>query len=102
MITALVQLALAEPIALEDMTRLSEANAPLYKDRQGLIRKYYVRSEDGSTVGGVYLWETRADADACYDDAWRTRVTESYGSAPTISWFDTPVIVDNRHDEIVP
>ncbi len=101
MITALVQFALAEPIELQDMARLSEANAPHYKDREGLIRKYYVRSEDGSTVGGVYLWETREDADNCYDDAWLTRVTESYGTAPVISWFDTPVIVDNRHDEIV-
>jgi len=29
------------------------------------------------------------------DGAWKARVQELYGSAPTITWFDTPVIVDN-------
>jgi hypothetical protein len=101
MITALVQFVLPAPIGLDDVARVSEANAPSYKGRPGLVRKYFVRSEDGSTVGGVYLWESRADADRCYDDEWRARVTEAYGSEPTITWFDTPVVVDNRHDEII-
>lgn len=88
-------------MSLEKLTELSTASAPLYKDREGLIRKYYVRSEDGLEVGGIYLWSERADADECYDDAWRERVTETYGSEPFVTWLDTPVIVDNRHDEIV-
>ncbi|MGF1596538.1 MAG: YdhR family protein [Acidimicrobiales bacterium] len=101
MITALVQFSLSEPMSAEKMAALSEANAPSYIDRDGLVRKYYVRSEDGTEVGGIYLWSTRADADRCYDEEWRVRATEAYGADPVITWLHTPVIVDNRHDEIV-
>jgi hypothetical protein len=27
---------------------------------------------------------------------WQARVKQLYGSQPEISWFDTPVIVDNQ------
>jgi hypothetical protein len=27
---------------------------------------------------------------------WQARVKQPYGSQPEISWFDTPVIVDNQ------
>lgn len=101
MITALVHFAVPEPISAEVMADLSEANASLYKGFDGLIRKYYVRSQEGTEVGGVYLWEDKDAAEACYDDAWHERVTAAYGVEPVITWLETPVIVDNRHDEIV-
>ena len=63
---------------------------------RGLVRKYYLRSEDGYRAGGVYLWETRAAAEAVYNSEWKARVKQLYGSEPEISWFDTPVIVDNQ------
>ena len=68
---------------------------------QGLIRKYYLRSEDGRRAGGVYLWETRAAAEAVYNGEWKARVKTLYGSEPEISWFDTPVIVDNEAGGII-
>ena len=101
MITALVQFSVSEPVTADKMAELSEANAALYKGKEGLIRKYYVRSEAGTELGGIYLWDDREAAEDCYDDEWRARVTEAYGSEPMITWLDTPVIVDNRHDEIV-
>jgi hypothetical protein len=42
------------------------------------------------------LWATRAAAESVYNAEWRTRVKQLYGSEPEISWFDTPVIVDNQ------
>lgn len=101
MITAIVRFTMPEAMPLESFTELSEGNAPLYKGMKGLVRKYYVRSDDGLQVGGVYLWESREAAEAVYTDEWRERVTGAYGSAPTIDWFDSPVVVDNRHNEIV-
>ena len=95
MITALVQFALPQPISLDEATTRFESSAPKYQNLKGLVRKYYVRSEDGRSVGGVYLWESRAAAEAVYDGEWRARVEQLYGSKPTIIWFDTPVIVDN-------
>jgi hypothetical protein len=95
MITAVVQFALSLPISLAEATKRFESSAPKYQNLPGLVRKYYIRSEDGRSAGGIYLWETRAAAEAVYNGEWRARVEKLYGGKPTIVWFDTPVIVDN-------
>jgi Putative mono-oxygenase ydhR len=95
MITALVQFELSSPITLAEATRRFEASAPKYQNLPGLVRKYYVLAEDGRRAGGVYLWESRQAAEAVYSGEWRERVTKLYGTAPSITWFETPVIVDN-------
>lgn len=95
MITTIVQFALAEPISLDDAAKRFKSSAPKYQKMPGLIRKYYIRSEDGRTAGGVYLWESRQAAEAVYAGEWRTRVTQLYGAEPMITWFESPVIVDN-------
>ena len=95
MITAIVQFDLPAPISLEEATRRFESSAPKYRQLPGLIRKYYIRSEDGRVAGGIYLWQTRAAAERLYDQEWRKRVEALYGAVPRISWFDTPVVVDN-------
>ena len=95
MITALVQFALTAQISLAEATRRFESSAPKYQNLAGLVRKYYVRSEDGRSAGGIYLWESRAAAEAVYNGEWRERVEKLYGTKPAITWFDTPVIVDN-------
>jgi hypothetical protein len=95
MITALVQFELPSPITLAEATRRFEASAPKYQNLPGLVRKYYVVAEDGRRAGGVYLWESRQAAEAVYSGEWRERVSALYGGAPTITWFETPVIVDN-------
>jgi hypothetical protein len=95
MITALVQFELPSPISLAEATRRFEASAPKYQNLAGLVRKYYIRSDDGRVAGGIYLWESRQAAERVYDGEWRARVQQLYGAAPTITWFDCPVIVDN-------
>jgi len=62
-ITAIVRFALGEDRTREAARAAFEASAPLYRDVQGLIRKYYLLSGDGRTGGGVYLFnQTIADA----------------------------------------
>jgi len=95
MITAIVQFELASAITLAEATRRFETSARKYQNLAGLIRKYYIRSEDGRTAGGIYLWESRQAAERVYDGEWRERVTKLYGAKPEITWFDTPVVVDN-------
>jgi Putative mono-oxygenase ydhR len=94
MITTIVQFQLPAPVTLDEATRRFESSAPKYQNLAGLIRKYYIRSEDGRVAGGVYLWESR-EAERLYDREWRERVEKLYGAKPVISWFDSPVIVDN-------
>lgn len=95
MIIAQVRFPRSEPISLEDVTEIFKSTAPKYKGRQGLQKKMYTRSEDGLTVGALYFWDSRADAEATYTDAWKAMVTEKYGTALEITFFDAPVVVDN-------
>jgi hypothetical protein len=85
---------LGPPSHLHRYVRSRSVGAPESPVRDS--RKYYLRSEDGLRVGGIYLWETRAAAEAVYSVEWKARVTQLYGAEPEISWFDTPVIVDNQ------
>ena len=100
MITALVQFSLPEAITRAQAREIFRNTAPRYIDMPGLVRKYYVLSEDGRTAGGVYLWQTRADAERVYTDEWRQFVRDKYGSAPQLSYFETPVLVDNATGQI--
>src|SRR5262249_15281118 len=51
MITTLVQFQLPSPVSLAEATRRFEATAPEYQKLPVLIRKYYIRSEDGPHRG---------------------------------------------------
>ena len=101
MITALVQFKLPEPISREKARGIFSSTAPRYRETPGLIRKYYVLSEDGATAGGVYLWTSREDAERLYTREWEAFILDKYGARPSVVYFDSPVVVDNVTEEIV-
>ena len=68
--------------------------------RTGVLRKIYVLSQDGATVGGVYLWNSRPEAEAMYTESWRAFVRQKYGTEPTVTYFESPVVVDNVTQQI--
>jgi hypothetical protein len=74
-------------------------SAPTYRDlaSKGLIRKDYLNGEAGT--GGVYLWESRAAAEAWFTDAKLKELTERFGARPRLTWYDTHVTVDNLKHE---
>ena len=83
-----------DPSMPADAVRSSfEASAPAYQAVPGLLRKHFLRAQDGTSGGGVYLWETRDAAEAWFTDVWTERVTQKFGP-PHIDWFDSPVTVD--------
>ena len=63
MITAIVQYRLPSNIDLKACAEHFRKIAPGFRTVQGLIRKQFIYAEDG-WAGGVYLWKTRADAEA--------------------------------------
>lgn len=95
MITAIVRFKLPDTIKLADAETMFRGSAPKYEGLAGLVRKYYLFDEASHTGGGVYLWESRAAADKVYSADWKKMITERYGAAPEISYFESPVIVDN-------
>ncbi len=101
MVTALVQFQLPEPVAPARARELFLGSAPGYLGVDGLLRKYYLLSEDGRRAGGAYLWQSRAQAEAFYSDAWHRTIEARYGARPSVTYFTTPVVVDNLVGEIL-
>ena len=95
MITAIVRFKLSATIDAAKAEELFKGSAPKYQQLAGLVRKYYLFDGESHTGGGCYLWESREAAERVYNAEWRKMITERYGSAPEISYFETPVIVHN-------
>ena len=101
MITVIVEFKLSQPFSTEQAREVFLSTAPKYQGLPGLIRKYYFLVPDGTKAGGVYLWQSRKDADRLYTDQWRAFVNEKYGSEPVLTYLETPVVVDNVLNEII-
>jgi hypothetical protein len=99
MITAIVRFKLPPTVKAEDAAELFKGSAPKYRGLAGLVRKYYLYNE-GGIGGGVYLWESRAAAERVYTAEWKKMIADRYGTEPEISYYDTPVVVDNTIDAI--
>jgi hypothetical protein len=100
MIVVLTSFRLPNPITPEEALRIFLGTAPTYRGVPGLLRKHYVLSEDGATAGGIYFWRSRAEADAMYTSSWRSFVKQKYGTDPTVTYFESPVVVDNEAQKI--
>jgi len=100
MIVAIVTFRLPKPASLDEITKTFQSTAPRYQGVAGLLRKNYVVSEDGRRAGGIYVWETRADAERVYTAEWAKLVESKYGSPPEIEYLHSPVMVDNRDGSI--
>jgi hypothetical protein len=100
MFVTIVTFRLPKRVSLAEATETFKSTAPKYQGLAGLIRKNYWLSEDGTRAGGVYVWETRADAERVYTEEWKKTVEAKYGSAPTVEYLHSPVMVDNRDGSI--
>jgi hypothetical protein len=96
MIVAIVNFQLPAEVTAEQARTLYAESAPKYRAMKGLVRKYYLWDADQRVGGGVYLWESRAAADAVYTAEWKAYIKARYGKEPVIAYFDAPVIVDNE------
>ena len=101
MITALVQFKLTQPVTREKAQEIFVSTAPKYRETPGLIRKYCLLSEDGGTAGGVYLWKSRKDAEGLYTKEWGNYIRENYGAPPSVTYFESPVVIDNLTNETI-
>ncbi len=100
MITAIVQFTLPKETSREDAMKVFKTSASKYRGMPGLIRKYYLYGDDG-VAGGAYLWESREAAEAVFTAEWREMIAERYGSAPMVTYFETPLVVDNVSGDVI-
>jgi hypothetical protein len=99
-ITTVVNFKLPVPVSRDKAKELYLGTAPKYREVSGLVRKYYLLTEDGGTGGGVYLWKSKADAEKLFTADWKKFIKERYGAEPVITYYESPVLVDNRTGEI--
>ena len=85
MITVIAEFKLPQPITNQQAREIFLSTAPKYQCMPGLIRKYYFLTPDGIKAGGIYLWQSREDADNLYTEEWKGFVRGKYGSDPTLT-----------------
>jgi hypothetical protein len=90
MITAFVQFKISDPLTRGKAQEIFSSTADKYRGVEGLIRKYYLLSEDGGE-----------EAEQLYTDEWKRFILEKYGSEPSVTYFESPVIVDNLMGKIL-
>ena len=49
----------------------------------------------------TYLWNLRQDAEAMYTESWRAFVREKYGTDAIVTYFESPVTVDNLTEQVI-
>jgi hypothetical protein len=83
----------------EQAVKGATSTAPIYRGlaSKGLIRKDYLNGDAGT--GGVYLWVTRASAEAWFTEDRMVELTRRFGVRPRLTWYDTQVTVDNVKGE---
>ena len=102
MILSITTFKLPRPWTVAEAATAFKSTAPMYLGKPGLVRKHYYITEAGDRAGGIYLWESKAAAEACYTREWKAMVTEKYGTPPDILYAEVPVSVDNLAKTIEP
>lgn len=67
-------------------------SAPVYRDLEGLVQKFYLLGADQNDAGGVYVFRSRADADAWFTEDKIAWAVERFGPIQ-LDHYDVPVEV---------
>ena len=100
MIVSILTYRLPKRLTVEEAITAFKSTAPIYLRKPGLVRKHYYVTEAGDCVGGIYLWRSKAEAEACFTAEWKAMVTAKYGAPPEIVYAAVPVTVDNLKEVI--
>jgi hypothetical protein len=96
MITEIVTFEIREKMERERVIALFEESAEIWRAHPKLHRKNYLYDPEAGIAGGVYTWDSVADAKEAHGEAFFARVAATFGSTPRFQYFETPVVVQNR------
>lgn len=85
----------------EQIAALFAKTADIYIGVPGLVRKYFGHSDDRRLVVGIYLWESKADADRFYSPEWVAGVTSRWGSMPAKTEWQIPQVVESAEGRVI-
>ena len=99
MIIVKVTFQIPKEMDLKTLKGKFQETAPMYQEANGLIRKNYLFNESKNMAGGVYIFDNSENAHAWFDESRIQWLTDRY-SEPEISYFDSPVEVNNDSNKI--
>ncbi len=99
MICEIVRFKVRSGMTRDEVLEDARSVAPRWRVEPDLIRKHFL-FDGGEESLGIYLWKNREAAEAAHDEVWRQRVRDVHGSEPSISYYDTLMIVDNLAEEV--
>jgi hypothetical protein len=102
MITEIVLFKLPAGMTLEQYTKAARESAPAWAANPALIRKNYLYDAERGYGGGAYTWPSIAEAQKWHGEAFKRRIKEVFGSEPTFTYYETPILVDNVAQAILP
>lgn len=102
MITTITRFPLPGKFTVEQARESFLKAVPGLQAVPGLLRKQFLLAEDGQSAGGVYLWRDRASAESFEKNILIDSIRNQFGTTPTVTYFDTPVTLDNVNHEISP
>jgi hypothetical protein len=75
--------------------------ADIYIGVPGLVRKYFGHSDDCRSVVGIYLWNSKADADAFYSPEWMAGIKSRWGTMPAKAEWVIPQVVESVEGRVI-
>ncbi len=95
MITDIITFDIPDGMTRDEVVTNYRRSAPTWRANPDLIRNNYLYDAEKRRGGGVYLWRSMEAARRARDAAWLDRVRRTYGSEPTVQYFETPLVADN-------
>jgi hypothetical protein len=100
-ITEIVTFDLPKGMTREQIVANFRDSIPRWRDNPDMIRKHMIFDLENGKAGGVYLWNSVADAKRWHDESFHARIAKLFGSVPSYQYFETPVVVDNEAGRVL-
>ena len=65
-----------------------KASVPQYRQIKGLKEKNYAFSRGTQYFGGIYHWESKAEAKAWFNEAWFKNIKDKYGVDGIVEYYE--------------
>ena len=102
MITAIVKYTTAKSYTQQEITSMMRFGAEkMFQNMPHLHSKQFCFDIATNEGVSIYLWDSRASAEAFFNDAFMEQFQQSMGAVPTIEYYNTILTVDNRKGDIM-
>ncbi|MCB1676666.1 MAG: hypothetical protein KDI01_10265 [Halioglobus sp.] len=102
MVTVIVKYKTAKRYTPQEIAAMLRHGAEtLFKGLPHLYSKQFCFDVDNSEGLSVYLWDSRENAEAFFNEQFLATFQQSMGATPTVEYYNTIVTVDNRAGDII-